>query len=289
MSIRFSVLTPCFNAQHWIRSCVASVADQQGVAAEHIVQDGGSTDGTAEYLLAEPRIKAESGPDFGMYDAINKAWARATGDFIQHLNADEEVLPGALHAVGAYFQAHPHIDVVLGGTLICEGDGTLHCYRKPVYPPLGILLTSHHPIPSCAVFLRRSSFTERPWLYDPEFRLISDVLLMIDIVRQKKRIGLLNRYTSVFLKTGTNLGLSQSARAQEEYRYQMSLATPWMKAIRPLIRTSFQLRKALAGHYSQGHLEYDLYVPGEEHERKHFVVEKPSGVYRPEQTQEVQS
>ena len=287
MSTSFSVLTPCYNARLWIPACIASVADQTGVSVEHLVEDGASTDGTAEYVLNEPHIQAVSEPDKGMYDAINKAWDKCTGEFVVHLNADEELLPGALSTVAAYFKAHPEADVVLGASVIVDANGNLLCYRKPLRPSLGILVTSHHPIPSCAVFLRRSSFADRKWLYDPEFRNISDVLLMIDIVKQGKTIALLQNYTSVFVITGTNIGLTQSPRAQKEYSYQMSLATRHQKLFRPLILAVFYLKRLLTGHYSQRNVSYDMYLPNALETRTHFQISRPSGIYRPGQTQDV--
>ena len=289
MGVRFSIVTPCFNANRWIRSCVNSVADQEHVSVQHLVQDGLSTDGTAEYLLADPRVQAESRKDNGMYDAINQAWSKSTGEFVLHLNSDEELLPGSLQAVGEYFQKHPDVDVVLGGVLICEQDGKLHCYRKPVRPSLGILVTSHHPIPTCGIFLRKSSFTDRHWLYDPNFRIISDVLLMIDIVRGGKKIATLNRFTSVFFETGNNMGLTQSQTARREYAHQMSLATPWQRRLRRLIKARFLLRKLLGGHYHQGPISYDIYLPSHEEVRQHITNEKPSGLYKPAQTKEAAS
>ena len=284
MDLTFSVVTPCYNANRWIRACVASVADQQGVSVQHIVQDGGSTDGTAEFLLADSRVEAESKPDKGMYDAINKGWAKCTGEFVLHLNADEELLPGALEAVGKFFRDNSAVDIVLAGVLICEPDGQLQCYRKPILPTLGILVTSHLPTLSCATFYRRSALASRKWLYDPSFRLISDVLLMIDLVRQRQRMATLNRYTSVFMMTGANMGLTQSANAKREYKHQMSTATKWQQLLRPVIRVLFLLRKLRQGHYHQGQLTYDIYVPNSESKRTSFVVAKPSGIYRPGKT-----
>jgi glycosyltransferase involved in cell wall biosynthesis len=278
---RFSVITPCYNANRWIRCCVNSVADQEGVSAQHLVQDGLSTDGAAEYLLADERVQAESSKDKGMYDALNKAWARATGQFVIHLNADEQLLPGALEAVVRCFGENPSADVVLTGTLICNSDGKLNCYRKPIKPPMSVLLTSHQPVLTCSIFLRRSAFLDREWLYDPRFRVGADVHLLMDIVRGRKKMVLLDRFTSAFMLTGTNLGLVQGETAVAEYKYQLSLAPSWMRAMRRPIRTMFHLRKFLGGHYSHGPLEYDVYQPGSELERTHFVAEKPTGIYRP--------
>jgi glycosyltransferase involved in cell wall biosynthesis len=276
----FSIITPCYNAARWIRSCVDSVADQEGVIVQHLIQDGLSTDGTAEYVLAEPRVQAESKQDNGMYDAINQGWARATGEYVLHLNADEQLLPGALAAVGSYFHEHPDVDVIITGALMCNTDGTLQCYRKPLVPPLSILLTSHHPVLTCAIFLRRASFNGRHWLYDPGFRIVSDALLMIDIVREKKRFGLLDHFTSVYLWTGENMGLSQSQTAVLEYAHNMSLAPLWLRYLKPLIKQGFRFTKLMKGHYTHGPFSYQLYVPGDNGGRRTFYAARPSGIYQ---------
>jgi len=280
MTSSFTIITPSYNAARWIRSCIDSVADQQGVTVQHLIQDGLSTDGTAEYVLREPRVQAESKKDSGMYDAINQGWARSTGDFVLHLNADEQLLPGALAAVESYFHENPDIDVVITGALMCNADGTLQCYRKPLVPTLSILLTSHHPVLSCAVFLRRASFTGRKWLYDPKFRIISDALFMIDLVRENKRFGLLDRFTSVYLWTGENMGLSQSQTAVREYAYNMSLAPRWLRLAKPFVKQYYRLKKLLTGHYTHGPLSYQMYVPNGEEKRHTFYVSRPSGIYR---------
>ena len=63
--MRFSVVTPSFRQSQWLKLCVASVADQ-GVEVEHIVQDACSDDGTLDWLLTDPRVKAYSEKDAGM-------------------------------------------------------------------------------------------------------------------------------------------------------------------------------------------------------------------------------
>ena len=277
----FSVVTPCYNALHWIRGCVASVADQAGVSVQHVIQDGGSKDGSADWLLAQPDIDARSERDAGMYDAINRAWARATGEFVLHLNADEQLMPGSLAAVAETFAKNPRTDVVLTGTLICNRDGSLNCYRKPIKPPMSVLLTSHQPVHTCSIFMRRAAFADREWLYDPRFRVGADVHLLMDIVRGEKKMELLDKFTSAFMLTGTNLGLAQGATAVAEYQYQLSLAPRWMRAMRKPIRIGFHLRKLLAGHYTHGEIDYDLYQPGSEDHRTHFVAKHPTGIYKP--------
>lgn len=85
-----SIVTVCLNAERHIASCLDSVAGQT-VAAEHIVVDGGSTDRTLAILQASgnSRVSVVSEPDDGMYDALNKGIARASGDIVGLLHADD--------------------------------------------------------------------------------------------------------------------------------------------------------------------------------------------------------
>ena len=97
--MKFSIITPSFRNSSWLRLCVASIADQQGVELEHIVQDSCSDDGTQDWLPRDQRVQAFIEKDSGMYDAVNRGWRRARGDILAYLNCDEQYLPGALKTV----------------------------------------------------------------------------------------------------------------------------------------------------------------------------------------------
>jgi glycosyltransferase involved in cell wall biosynthesis len=90
--MKISVITVCFNSQTTIERSIQSVVDQQWPEVEHIVIDGGSTDGTLAILERfRPHLAVlVSEPDKGIYDAMNKGLARATGDVICFLNADDQ-------------------------------------------------------------------------------------------------------------------------------------------------------------------------------------------------------
>src|SRR5437773_1639872 len=76
-SLRFSIVTPSFRSSRWLPLCIASVADQEGVELEHIVQDSCSDDGTQEWLPRDARVKAFIEKDSGMYDAVNRGFRRS--------------------------------------------------------------------------------------------------------------------------------------------------------------------------------------------------------------------
>jgi glycosyltransferase involved in cell wall biosynthesis len=115
--MKVSLITACFNAAATVGETLRSVFDQTGVDLEYIVIDGASTDGTAEIIRSDgPRLAHfVSEPDRGQVDALNKGFARATGDILGFLNADDVLLPGALRLVCDRFAAAPDREIVYGG------------------------------------------------------------------------------------------------------------------------------------------------------------------------------
>ncbi len=120
-----SVVTPSYGYAHYLRDAVQSVAEQRGVAVEHVIQDGGSTDGTVE-LLRElgDLVDWASEPDEGQSDALNRGISRARGRWIAWLNADEFYLPDGLAALVREGDS-TGADVIYGDTLFSDGDGRL--------------------------------------------------------------------------------------------------------------------------------------------------------------------
>ena len=118
-----SIVTPCLNAAATIGRTLDSVASQGYSEIEHIVVDGGSTDGTLELLAEFPDVKVISEPDEGLSDAVNKGIAIATGELVGWLNADDWYLPGALAAVAGAAAANPRNEWFTGGCPIVDGGG----------------------------------------------------------------------------------------------------------------------------------------------------------------------
>ena len=126
---KISVVTPCFNSVATIRDTIESVKSQGYPDWEHIVFDGGSTDGTIDLLKEYPHLIWVSEKDQGHYHAMNKGIERATGGPVAVLNSDDCYRPGALRAVGGAFAAHPDWDGLFGDVVFVDGSGN-EIYRR---------------------------------------------------------------------------------------------------------------------------------------------------------------
>ena len=121
---RFSIVTSSFNHGHFIEATLRSVRDQARDDVEHIVIDGGSTDGTVE-LLREFDASLSywvSAPDSGQPAAWNEGARRARGDILGFLNSDDLYLPGGLDEMARLADERPDADWLIGGT-VYFGDG----------------------------------------------------------------------------------------------------------------------------------------------------------------------
>jgi glycosyltransferase involved in cell wall biosynthesis len=93
-----SVVTPSLNQGRYIEETIRSVAEQEYPFVEHVVVDGGSTDGTLDVLRRHPHVRWISEPDAGQADAIAKGFRIASGEILAWLNSDDLYLPGAISA-----------------------------------------------------------------------------------------------------------------------------------------------------------------------------------------------
>ena len=117
-----TIITPVLNRASMIAEAVESVRQQTEVAVEHLVLDGGSTDGTLEVLAGYPGLEVTSEPDEGIYDALNKGIARARGEIIGFLNSDDRFVGTALAEAASRFRSDPTVDSVCGGARIVAGE-----------------------------------------------------------------------------------------------------------------------------------------------------------------------
>ncbi len=172
-----TILTPCLNRAQLIAGALESVTAQGLPGVEHIVLDGGSSDGTLDVLARYPRLTVHSGPDRGLYDALNQGFALARGEWIGLLNSDDRYLPGAFSALTGAVQDRPGVMAWMGGAESAPAAGAAHLTARE-YPPLEedeLWRQINWRGPAInAWFFHRSVF-ERFGGFDPRFRISADL------------------------------------------------------------------------------------------------------------------
>lgn len=122
--MKISVITPSFNQADFIERTIQSVMMQKGnFEVEHLVMDGGSSDGTLDKLNSfTDHISLVSEADKGQSDAINKGLALATGDIVCWLNSDDLFLENSLQHVANIFESEPETEWIYGQVKIINSD-----------------------------------------------------------------------------------------------------------------------------------------------------------------------
>jgi glycosyltransferase involved in cell wall biosynthesis len=275
--MRFSVVTPSFRQSQWLRLCVASVADQE-VEVEHIVQDARSDDGTLDWLLTDPRVKAYSEKDAGMYDAVNRGLKRTSGEILSYLNCDEQYLPGTLSAVGTYFASHPEVEVLFGNCLVVDPQGEFICYRKVLRPSKYHVMVSHLPTFTCATFFRRSVLDQHGLYFDNKWRDLGDADWVLRALDKGLRIGVLGEFLSTFTDTGANMSLAPNA--QREKQALRDAAPAWARSIAPALVWRHRFNRLLRGAYRQRPFDYAIYTMAGANGRVVHHVERPTFAWK---------
>ena len=120
--MRVTLITPTLNAAPFLPEMLASVSAQQWADVEHLAIDGGSTDQTLDLLHADPRVTVVSDPGLGLYAALNRGVALATGDVIGFVNADDVLAGEALVTLMTALKDDPGSSIASGGGLVFASD-----------------------------------------------------------------------------------------------------------------------------------------------------------------------
>lgn len=179
--LKFSIITVVFNNETTIADTVKSVATQTYPNVEYLVIDGQSTDGTLARLkeCGSTVTQLISEPDQGIYDAMNKGIALASGDIIGFINADDfYASPDVLAKVAALFD-DSDIDACYGDLCYVKKDDTsdvVRYWQSSDFRPSAFEMGWCPPHPT--FFVRREIY-ERFGGFDMSYRIAADVELMM--------------------------------------------------------------------------------------------------------------
>ena len=170
-----TIVTPSLNQGNYIRATIDSILSQNYPNLEYWVIDGGSNDETLEILRSYgERIHWVSEADEGQSNAVNKGWLRAHGEILGWVNADDVLLPGALHHVVKSFDEEETCAVVYGGCFYIDAQGkTLGEYPTYAYDYATLLIEAENFIPQPATFVRHQA-AKKVGLLDESLHYVMD-------------------------------------------------------------------------------------------------------------------
>lgn len=242
--MKISIITVAYNAEATIAEAVASVVSQRqdGFELEYIIVDGASTDETLAAL--EPHrdgiAHIISEPDRGLYDAMNKGVAAATGDFIGILNADDTYAHnGVLAAVAARLE-ETGADALYGDLDYVAADGSgrvVRRWRSGEMGPRSFLRGWMPPHPT--FFLAKSVYAEHG-VYSLDLRSAADYELILRMLHKHRVRATYLPDVLVKMRTGgvSNASWGNRLRANREDRRAWRMnglrPMPWTLVIKPL-------------------------------------------------------
>ncbi|MEW5939155.1 MAG: glycosyltransferase family 2 protein, partial [Chloroflexota bacterium] len=170
-----SILTPSFNQSRYLEATIQSVLGQEYSRIEYIIVDGGSTDGSVDVIkkYADRLAWWVSEKDRGQTDAINKGFARATGDILAWINSDDTYEPGAVTAAVNYLQAHPEVGLVYADCNYINEEGRVIGKFPAAQTDLPRLRRGYVHIPQQTMFFR-ADLWKRLGPLDPSFYFAMD-------------------------------------------------------------------------------------------------------------------
>lgn len=180
---KLSVITICYNDKAGLKKTSESVLMQTYRDFEYIVIDGGSIDGSADLVkeLAPHCSVAVSEADKGIYNAQNKGWRKAGGEYCLFLNSGDFLVDADV--LSTIFSKADDVDIIYGDILVDDGEHPY--YRLGQHNPFTfedmIYTTLFHP----AAFIRKTLLEERGG-YDESFRIVADYDFFLEalMVRQ---------------------------------------------------------------------------------------------------------
>jgi len=196
---RVSIVTPSLNQARYLPLALDSVRDQRYEPLEHIVVDGGSTDGSADMIAQRSSSLTwwVSEPDGGQASALNKGFKHATGEILAYLNADDCLLPGCLRSVVSYFAANPEVDVLYGNRiLIDENDRIIGSWILP--PHTRAAFAWFDFVPQESMFWRASAWHRVGSQFDDSFHYALDWELLSRFARSGGRFAHSPRFLAGF-------------------------------------------------------------------------------------------
>lgn len=247
-TLKISIITVCYNSAETIAETIDSVIGQSYKNIEYIIVDGGSKDNTMSIIqrYGNSINKLISEPDNGIYEAMNKGVALATGDIVGILNSDDVFYDaGVIKKVAEIFSLNKDIDAVYGNIVFFNTDKSkaVRVWRTKQYSKYYFEKGEVPPHPS--LFVKATVYKEAG-LYKTDFKLSADQEFLLRILKVKKYNSYFMDAYMVRMRIGgaSTMGIKSYLLSTHEIKKAWNangLNYPiWLYALRP-IKKIFQL------------------------------------------------
>ncbi len=230
--MNISIITPTFNSAKTLSMTIESILNQTHADIEHIIVDGQSTDSTLDIISSykdKSHITLISEKDDGLYDAMNKGIACASGDIVGILNSDDFYYDTkVLEDVSKVFESHPDIDLVYGDLqYVSKNDISKinRIWRAGEYTPSNF--RAGWMIPHPTLFVRKKVYEENTRPFNTHFKFVADYELMLRLLlKQNRKTFYIPRFLVKMRDGGaSDQGLSQRIQGWKELKkaWEMNL------------------------------------------------------------------
>ncbi len=182
--MKVSIITVCYNSKEHIKDAIESVLNQSYKDIEYIIIDGASTDGTVEVINSynDKISKFVSEKDNGIYDAMNKGLALATGEIVGIINSDDFYIDNTIIESIVNEFKKSNIDVLFADLIFVDRENIekqVRYWKSKEYVE-GSFFKGWHP--SHPTFFVKNEFYKRFGLFRTELKLASDFELMLRFI-----------------------------------------------------------------------------------------------------------
>ncbi len=244
---KISLVTPVFNSAKYIEQTIESVLAQRYPNLEYFIVDGGSTDGSLDIIRKyESQLSGWiSEPDKGMYDALNKGFARTTGEIMGWISATDMLHAMGLFVVGSVFRDMPHeVEWITGRPTVFNEEGmTTIVLDVPHWSRFRFLAGANRYIQQESTFWRRSLWEKAGGHVDPSCRNGGDFELWVRFFHHAKLYpvdGLIGGYR-VHLDALSIADSDDYQRAYDGFIEAELAAIPWGRSLRTFRRISTKM------------------------------------------------
>lgn len=244
-----SIITVVYNGSKTLEQTIQSVINQSYQNIEYIIVDGGSTDGTINIIKKYEKHISHwiSETDKGLYDAMNKGIALATGELIGMINSDDWYELNAVKIIVDTYLDNPYKRIFHGDRYDIDSDGNRRKYKfnKSKFKFLYFSMTYNHP----SMFIHKNIYNV--YKYNIEFRSISDYEFVLKVFLKSNDFFHYIPFTYVNYRLDgistkqsfiSEIKEGSKARLNAGLKYYHILVFIFLKFIRSILRIVFRIR-----------------------------------------------